>query len=202
MIKERRNKKTMNRLSTSSFSLALLLLLAVTGPIAWAQSKPASINIAVVDTQFLMANAAAAKSASAQIEQMRTSYQSEIKGKEDDLDKSAQALAKDKATLAPDAYTQRVNDLQEKAATLQQDAQDHETQFDNALNAASAQIAVAVVRAVDEIKKEKKIALVLARSAIVGTVGVPDITQDVLARVNQQMPAIVLVAPVPTATAK
>lgn len=163
--------------------------------IALAQGTPSATNIAVIDPQFLLWNSNAAKNARVQSERIRAQYQQEFKGKQDEIDKLYEKLATERATLAPDVYQQRAQELQQKAVVYQREAQERQLKLDGALNGASQKIAAAMTQVVDEIIKENKLTLVLPRSLSIGTPGVPDITQDVLTRLNQKMPSIIIDLP-------
>ncbi len=172
---------------------ALVLLAAA--PVVRAQGGGPVTSIAIIDPQFLLYNSNAARNARVQTERIRTQYQQDFKGKQDELDRLYEKLASERGTLAPDVYQQRAQDLQQKAAVYQREAQERQVRLDGALNGASQKIAAAMSQVVDEIIKENKLTLVLPRSITVGTPGVPDITQDVLTRLNQKMPSITLDLP-------
>ena len=171
------------------------LILIVGGQIALAQGSSLSTSIAVIDPQFLLYNSNAAKNARVQGERIRVQYQQDFKGKQDGLDQLYETLAAERATLPPEVYQQRARDLQQRAAVYQREAQERQLKLDSALNGASQKIAAAMTQVVDEIIKENKLTLVLPRSITIGTPGVPDITQDVLTRLNQKMPSVTIDLP-------
>ena len=174
----------------------LLALAMVAGvDVALAQEKSSAINIAVVDVQFLMQNSDAAKNIRAQIEKMRAGYQQEIKSKQENIDKLNQSIAQERPTLSEDVYQQRVRELRQKAANYRIDMQERQDKLDGAFRGASQKIAAKIVEVVNEVKKERDFTLVLSRSAIIDTPGVPDVTQEVLRRLNQRMPSVALDLP-------
>lgn len=172
---------------------ALLALPMVAGvQAALAQEKSSAINIAVVDVQFLMKSSAFAQNVRAQIEKIRADYQQEVKSKEEEINKLSQSIAQERPGLSEDAYQQRMRELRQKSANYQSDMQERQGKLDGAFRGASQKIAAAIDQVVDEIKKEQNFVLVLPRSVIVGTSGVPDITQEVLTRLNQRTPAVTI----------
>jgi outer membrane protein len=152
-------------------------------------------GIAVVDPQFLMQNADAAKDARARIEKMRASYQAEMKGTQDEIDKLGQSIAQQRSTLSQDAFRQRMQEFQKKTDDYRRELQLRDEKLNTALNAATLKMAAAIVSVVDELKSERKFALILTRSSIVGAANVPDVTAEVLKRMNQRMPAITIDLP-------
>lgn len=176
---------------------AALLALAMVARVhvALAQEKSSAINIAVVDVDFVLQNSDAAKNLGAQIEKIRANYQQEVKDKQDEVDKLSQSIAQEGPGLSEDAYQQRMRELRQKIANHQSDMQERESELDGAFRGASQKIAAAIEQVVDEITKEQNFVLVLPRSVIVGTPAVPDITQEVLERLNQRIPSVAVDLP-------
>lgn len=174
-----------------TLAAALLALAMVAGVhVALAQEKSSAINIAVVDVDFVLQNSDAAKNLGAQIEKIRANYQQEVKDKQDEVDKLSQSIAQEGPGLSEDAYQQRMRELRQKIANHQSDMQERESELDGAFRGASQKIRAAIEQVVDEITKEQNFVLVLPRSVIVGTPAVPDITQEVLERLNQRISSV------------
>ena len=161
------------------------------GGVALAQEK--SSAIAVIDVRFVMQNADAAKNVRAQIEKARAELQEKAKGEEEALDKLTQSIAQQRPTLVADVYEQLLRGLREKVANHEIDMQERQDKLDRASLEASKKVAGAIVQIVDEIVKEQNFAFVLNRSAVISTT--VDITQEVLKRLNQQMPSITIDLP-------
>ena len=160
-----------------------------------AEQTPAAISMAVVDVQFLMQNSDAAKSIAAQIGKVRADFQRFVVAEQEDVQRLDQSITQQRATLSPEAYQQRVQELREKVAAYQRDVQDRQGRFESASRAAAQKIEGSIVQIVDEIKKERTYTLVLTRSAVVGTATIPDITQEVLTRLNQRLPSVTVDLP-------
>lgn len=168
----------------------LALSMVAGGRLASAQEKPGTANIAVVDMQFLMQHSAAAKNARAQVEKFRAVLQQVIKGQLQGIKKDYEKIAKERSALSKDAYEQRLLGLRKKAASYQNDAEKRQAKLDDSLNEALGKIISAIGRNVDQIIKERKFTLVLSRSATIGTFGVPNITEEVLKRLDQQISSV------------
>lgn len=173
-----------------SAGLAMVMSLG-SPPAAVGQSAPA---IAVVDPQFLFMNADAAKIVRAETDKIRAAYQQDVKVKQDEIDALTQAATQQRAA-SEDAYHQRMREVRQKAATHQSDLLERQTKMDREINGATEKIARAVEQIVDEIVRERKLSVVLTRSTIVGTPTLPDITQDVLRRLNQRIPRMTIEMP-------
>ena len=171
-----------------------LLALAVVAEtrFAWAQESPKAPNIAVVDVQFLLEHSVAAKNALAQIEQMFAEHQKETDGKLDGMAKAYESLIQERLNLSEDVYQRRLLGLRQRAESDQRAGQQTQVKLDGVRRDTLRKIRGAIEQVVDQIVQERKLTVVLPRSAIVGTPTVADITQEVLRRLNQQMPAVVV----------
>jgi Skp family chaperone for outer membrane proteins len=185
----------MNRKITAVAAGLVWLTLVAEMVATAAQEKSGNANIAVVDVQFLMENSTASKNIRAQIDQIRAKYQKEFKEKQEELTKLFQSIAGERSTLSPDAYQRRVGELQQKASNYENEAQERQSKLDSALGAASNRISSAIGKIAEEIMKEQKFVLVLPRSISIGAPAVPDITQEVLKRLNKQMPILAIEIP-------
>ena len=176
---------------------AALLALAIAAGVddASAQEKSPATNIAVVDMAFVLQNSAAAISLRAQIEKIRAGFLQEVSDKQDEMDKLSQSLARERPKLSEDAYQRRVRGLRLKVANNESDIQERQSKLDGAFRGASQKVSAAIEKIVDQINKERKFSVVLPRASIVGTPAVPDITQEVLKRLNQRMVSVAVNIP-------
>jgi Skp family chaperone for outer membrane proteins len=182
----------MNRKITAVAAGLLALGIIATAQVGLAQEKTGAVNIAVVNVQFLMENSSAAKTARAQIEKMQVTYRKEVEGKLEEVTKAYQTLAQERSRLSEDAYQQRMQELRQKAASYQSQAEERLGKLDLGLRGGLQKIAATIEGIVNDIMKEQKLSVVLPRSSIIGTPTVPDITQEVLKRLNQRIPTITI----------
>jgi Skp family chaperone for outer membrane proteins len=145
---------------------------------------------ALVDLQFVMQNAEASKNLRLQVEKMRAEHQLKAKAEQDEIEKLNQALAREREKISDAEYWKRLRALRQRAANSQIDAQERQERLDAALAAASEKIAAVIVQIVDEVRKERNFAFVLSNTATVGKAAIPDITPEVLKRVNQRMSTV------------
>jgi Skp family chaperone for outer membrane proteins len=165
------------------------------GRVVSAQEKSGAGNIALVDVQFLMENSAVSENIRVQINRIRADYQKEFKEKQEELTRLFQSVARERATLSQDAYQRRLGELQQRASNLEKEAQERQGKLDSAMAAASNKITSAIGQITGEIMKERKFALVLPRSISIGAPTVPDITQEVLKRLNERMRTLAIEIP-------
>jgi Skp family chaperone for outer membrane proteins len=175
----------MNRLMTVFAAAAL-----ATGLAGSAMAQQKGSEIALIDTQVLLEKAEAAKNARQQIEKLRAEIVQSVNEQQAELRQMNPTLAKDRTTLAEDVFQQRMRDIVQKNAEIQRSAQERQHKLDAASRAAAQKIEGVVGEIVDELKKEHKYTLVLVRSATMGKPTVPDITSDVLGRLDRRMPTV------------
>lgn len=179
------------RLIGAAFALVLAGLAAAVG--ASAQDRPAVVaTIAVVDVRLLLQQAAAAKDARAQVEQLRAGYQKDVDGKLERLATAFDGLKRERAALSDGAYQQRLQELRQTAAGDQREVQSRQDNLDGALNAALEKIGGEIERIVDQMIRERRLTVVLPRSAVLGTAASADLTPEVLKRLDQRMSSVVI----------
>jgi Skp family chaperone for outer membrane proteins len=171
-------------------AFAAAVLTAGIAAAALAQQKGADSSIAIIDTQLLLEKAEAAKSARQQIEKLRADIMLSMGAEQQEIRQMGQALAKDRASLGEEVFQQRMRDVMQKNSDYQRSVQERQHKLDAASRAAAQKVEVVVHEIVDEFKKERNYALVVVRSATMGKPTVPDITQDVLGRLDRRMPTV------------
>jgi len=182
--------------------LALLVPLAAQAPAASAQAaggegaavvpKPV---IGVLDVSLVMSKSQAAQGLSAQRERFVESYQKEVAETEKELRQIDQDLARQRATLAPEVFAERRQAFQERVNVFQQQGQARRRNLEKAYGAAMNTIQATVIRATKEIAEARGMNLVLYRSQTFLFDSAVDITDRVLAEVDQRLPAVTMQDP-------
>jgi len=147
-------------------------------------------EIAIVDVGRLMQQAKAAQGVQLQIAKLRSDYQAELKPMQDDLNHRGQAIAQQRSGMSPDSYDRQLRELQERADQYQSEIRNREERLTAALSDATLKIASSIVEVVDEVKAERSYNVVLTRSSVIGTTTAPDLTDEVLNRLNQRLPSV------------
>jgi outer membrane protein len=201
----------MSRKRAGLLALVPLLVLAGLSLPAAAQQKappppPAvavggpALRVLVVDVQSLLQNAKSAKMVRAQIEAKRAEYAKEISRQEESLRRERDTLQRQQATLSPKelnekgrAFQQEVNDLDH---SVQQKRQTLEYSNEEALK----KIQQVMLRIITDIAKKRKANLVLQRSELVLFDQSFDVTDEVLQRLDEELPTLKVTFNVPTAS--
>lgn len=161
-----------------------------------------TLTILIVDVQSLLQNSKAAKMVRQQIEQKRAEYAKEISHQEDALRQERDALQRQQASLSPAQLNQKGRDFQKKVNELDRNVQSKRQALERSNGDALEKIQGAMVKIITDIAKVRKANLVFQRTELVIWDQAFDITDEVLQKLDQQMPTLTVtfVAPVPVNT--
>ena len=189
----------------------LVLLFTLCGIVAHAQAQqppaaPASpapaasagLSILVVDVQSLLQNSKSAKMVRQQIEQKRGEYTKEISHQEEVLRQERDTLQRQQASLSAEALNQKAKDFQQKVNELDRTVQAKRQALEKSNAEALEKIQEAMLKIITGISKDRKANLVFQRSELVLFDQGFDVTDEVLQKLDEQLPTLTVnfVAPV------
>lgn len=148
------------------------------------------VSIAVVDAQLIMRQSDAAKMIREQVEARRKIYEKEYQQREAEVREAEKALPQQRAILANDVFQARLREHQEKVASLQRDGQSMKRQLDQAFGRANGKVRDAMIEIVAEVAKEAGVGLVLEQNQTFLGDRKIDLTEEVMARLNQRLPKV------------
>jgi outer membrane protein len=185
------------RRAAAAVTGALLISVALVGPLR-AQSPPLPAPvILIVDLQQILQDAKAAKGVQAIINQEYSSYTKEVAQQEDELQKARAELERQRTVLAPDAFNTRARDLQQRYDELGQVVQGRRQSLQQSLNEAMLQVKNAALSVIADIVKERKANLVIEKQAVVFEADGMDVTADAVARLDQKLASVPVNLPKP-----
>jgi Skp family chaperone for outer membrane proteins len=159
---------------------------------------PSTLTVLVVDVQALLQNSKAAKMVRGQIEQKRNEYTKEISHQEETLRAERDALQRQQASLSPDALNQKGREFQQKVNDLERNVQGKRQALEKSNGDALSKIQEEMLKIIAEIAKQRKANLVFQRTDIVLFDQSFDITDEVLQKLDEQMPALTVDFVTPT----
>ena len=180
--------------------LMVAVLLAVFVGVAWpsstarAQQLPTTIA-AVIDYQRILKDAAAAKSIREQIETRRKAYQDEINQEEQRLREADQSFAKQRSLLTPEALAEKRREFEKEVVDVQRLVQERRRALDRASAIALNEVKKALIDIVTGIAEERGFNVVLAASEVLFFASEIDITGEVLAKLDGQLPEVAVPDP-------
>jgi outer membrane protein len=180
----------------------LLLSFVLGGAVAQAQAQqtppapaaapatPTALNILVVDVQSLLQNSKSAKMVRQQIEQKRAEYAKEISQEEQTLRQERDALQRQQSTLSAEQLNQKGREFQQKVNELDKSVQSKRQALERSNAEALEKIQGAMLKIITELAKDRKANLVFQRSELVLFDQVFDVTDEVLQKLDEQLPTL------------
>jgi outer membrane protein len=188
------HRKRRNGLMMAVALLAVLVGVTAPSSAAWAQQLPTTIA-AVIDYQRILKDAAAAKSIREQIEARRKAYQDEINQEEQRLREADQSFAKQRSLLTPEALAEKRRDFEKEVVDVQRLVQERRRALDRASAIALNEVKKALIDIVTGIAEERGFNVVLAASEVLFFASEIDITGEVLAKLDGQLPEVAMPDP-------
>ncbi len=159
---------------------------------------PPNLTVMVVDVQALLQNSKAAKMVRGQIEQKRNEYTKEISHQEETLRAERDALQRQQASLSADALNQKGREFQQKVNDLERNVQGKRQALEKSNGEALSKIQEEMLKIIADIAKQRKANLVFQRADLVLFDQAFDVTDEVLQKLDEQMPAMTVNFVVPT----
>ena len=209
-------------LSTSRFAaIVVMMLCGLVGEAVAQQIPPApappppessppaplptsqNLTVMVVDVQALLQNSKAAKMVRSQIEQKRGEYTKEISHQEELLRAERDSLQRQQASLSPEALNQKGREFQQKVNELERNVQGKRQALEKSNGDALQKIQEEMLKIIADIAKQRKANLVFQRSDLVLFDQAFDVTDEVMQKLDEQMPTLTVefVSPVPQSVA-
>jgi outer membrane protein len=160
------------------------------------------LTVMVVNVQRLLQDSKAAKMVRSQIEQKRLQYTREISRQEQALRAERDALQREQGTLSPQVLNQKGRAFQEKVNALDRSVESKRQALEKSNGEALGKIQQAILQIIANMAKERKANLVLPSSDLILFDKKFEVTDEVLQRLDQQLPALTVsfAAPAPTET--
>src|SRR5580698_4385153 len=159
---------------------------------------PTNLAVMVVDVQALLQNSKAAKMVRDQIEAKRAEYAKEISHQEETLRQERDSLQRQQASLSGEQLNAKGRDFQAKVNELDRDVQAKRQALERSNADALQKIQDVMVKIITDIAKDRKANLVFQRTDLVLFDQGFDVTDQVLQKLDEQMPTmdVTFVAPV------
>jgi len=159
---------------------------------------PTNLTIMVVDVQSLLQNSKSAKMVRQQIEQKRNEYAKEISQQEETLRQERDSLQRQQSSFSADALNQKGREFQAKVNELDRNVQSKRQALERSNAEALEKIQEVMLKIITDIAKDRKANLVFQRSELVLFDQGFDVTDEVLQKLDDQLPTLTVnfVAPV------
>ena len=176
-------------------------LLLTTGSPGHAQTVPAApaanqpVVMGVIDIQFILSNAKAAKGVKAALEKQAAAFQAELAQQENAIRAADQQLQQQRATLAQKDFDAKKAALGQQVEALRQKAATRNKQLQQMENGAMTQVEQALLQTCADIAKAKGLTMVLNKAMVVLNVASYDITKEALQKLDAKLASVKLPPP-------
>lgn len=153
-------------------------------------ARAEGLTILVFDVSRILLESKAGKSIGQQAQKMQSSFQEEVKELQEKYKGKAEKISEQRTLIAPDVLQSRVEELQieqrrdERKMTAEVDA------IRNGVTDAQRKLLEVAEKGLDKIAKDRKADLVLRRESLYFTSPSIDVTKEVVAYVNKELPRI------------
>jgi Skp family chaperone for outer membrane proteins len=174
-------------------------VVALASSVAMAQDAAVFLppaTIGVIDSQFVMNNSEAAQDIRVQIEMIRDIYAEEIGNLENGLRAQEAELGRQRAILAQDAFDERLREFEGEVDRVQRLVEGRNDQLDRAFSEAMGKVRDALLQVVIEAAGARGFNMILEQSDILWAVVGLDITDDVMARLDEILPNVEVPVPI------
>jgi Skp family chaperone for outer membrane proteins len=144
----------------------------------------------MVDYQRIFHDSKAARSINDQIDARRKAYLDELSREEQRLYESDKQLARLRAVLSSEAFTQRRREFEQEVQEAQRLSQERRRQLEAARTAALGEVRKIVVQLMDELARDRNFNLVLPSSGVLLFSPTIDLTDAVLSQLDQRLPSV------------
>ena len=176
-------------------SLALIILAALGWAQPWSQGDAVAQELppavaAVIDYQRILREAAAARSIRDQIEARRQAYQEEVSKEEQRLHEADKAFAKQRSVLSAEAFAEKRREFEQEVTEVQRLVQERRRELDRLSAAALNEVKRALIEIVTAMAEERGFNLVLPSSEVLFFARTLDLTEEVLAKLDEKLPDV------------
>jgi outer membrane protein len=174
-------------LVSSALSTVLILGTFISG--TKAQEIPVP-KIGVIDVQKVLRDSKAAKSVRPEFDKMRKAFQKRVSEQEQQLRQAEQELTRQRAILAPEAFSQKRRSLSEEARRAQNSVKERRRQLDRAFKDTKNEILKNLVMVARQVAEAKKLNMLLEKQFVFLSVKTMDVTNEVIARLDKRLPKL------------
>ncbi|MFQ5765183.1 MAG: OmpH family outer membrane protein [Rhodospirillales bacterium] len=159
------------------------------------QTIELEIPFAVLDVQAILRKSVAVKDIRKQITTYGTEFEKEIEKERDAIRKANQELARQRTILAPDAFAEKRREFEQRVVEVQRLVQQRQRELDKSRNNAMIVVNKAYTEIVSKLAGERNFWVILRKNQTTFSVASLDITNEVLSRLDKQLPTVKVAKP-------
>jgi len=170
----------------SWFLSVLVLAATVSGAVA----QGAAPVVAIVDFPAVVRDSLAMTAVRRQVDGLQQTHEGEVRSREQRLRDLDQSLAAQRDVMGQDAFEQKRREFEREFVAARNAVQERQQRMERAYAAALREIEKKIIEVTFDIAREQDIAIVFGRNAIVIAETSFDISEQVLDRLNRELPSV------------
>ncbi|MBC8337242.1 MAG: OmpH family outer membrane protein [Rhodospirillales bacterium] len=156
---------------------------------------PVRIPFAVLDVQKILRNAKAVKNIRDQITAYGTGFEKEIEKEREALRKANQELARQRTILAPEAFAEKRREFEQRVVEVQRMVQKRQRDLDGTRAKAMNEVNKSYISIIEKLATERNLAMIIRKAQTAYAATSLDVTNEVLARLDKNLPTVKVVKP-------
>ena len=172
-----------------TFSI-LILILTFNNINLFANENYPNTSIAIVDLNLILSESKAAKDATKQFEIIQKNTEEEIIKSDKEMLEERNKLIEQQSVIAPEAFELKAKDYEKKLQNYQSEKQNKLRSLESVLANARNDILENVKPILEELSKELGVTVILEKNSVLLSATNMDITDDVIKKLNKELPKI------------
>src|SRR5882672_8045966 len=148
------------------------------------------VVVLVVDMQRVLQESKAGKTIQSQMQQQISTYQKSLAKQDQELAATQQDLQRQQSILAQDAFALKVKEFEQRVSDASKRAQEAQQTLSDSRNEAVGKVDAAMLQVIDGLAKERGANLIVSRGAIVMFDLRMDVSDEVIKRLDDKLPAV------------
>src|SRR5260221_2618092 len=149
-----------------------------------------SLVVVVLDTQRVLEESKAGKTIQSQMQQQVSNYQKTISKQDQELSAAQEDLQRQQSILAQDAFALKVKEFDQRVNDARKRAQEAQQNLSESQRAAIGKVEYAMLQVVADLAKERGANLVLNKTTVVMFDTHFDVSDEVIKRLDDKLPAV------------
>jgi outer membrane protein len=180
------------KLRRHTLAVTIAAAAAMAGLPAHAADQPLvqPVAVLVVDTQRVLQESKAGKMIQSQMQQQVSTYQKSLAKQDQDLAATQQDLQRQQSMLAQDAFAAKVKEFEQRVADASRRAQEAQQNLAESRNEAVDKVQTVMQQVIEGLTKERGANLILNRGAVVMFDLRMDVSDEVIKRLDEKLPAV------------
>ena len=147
-------------------------------------------SIGVIDLNYILAEAKAAKDAAEQIEDLATKIESEVQESDEALIEEQNKLIESQAVMAPAVFEEKRKEYEKKVQNYNVSRQEKLLSIDKMISESRNDVLNALKPILEEISNDKGITVLLEKNSVLLNADNMDITDEALKKLNKELPKL------------